>query len=138
MVTLQKEPPGPPEAPSTMKKQARRIILGQLGLLGLLALAALVAGARPLGVGLGILAGLGDTLLVLWGILSGMGKPPQQAALAMHRLMFLRIAVLLVWTVAALKLKSQPVLVLLSFVCLNVGLVMQMARCHLGDKKQQP
>ncbi|MGM9518973.1 MAG: hypothetical protein ACI3X3_09900 [Acidaminococcus sp.] len=121
-----------------MKKQARRIVLGQLALLGLLALAALGFGARPLGVGLGILAGLGDTLLVLWGILSGMGKPPQQAALAMHRLMFLRIAVLLVWTVAALKLKSQPVLVLLSFVCLNIGLVMQMARCHLGDKKQQP
>ena len=138
MVALQKEPPGTPEAPSDMKKQARRIVLGQLALLGLLALAALAFGARPLGVGLGILAGLGDTLLVLWGILSGMGKPPQQAALAMHRLMFLRIAVLLVWTVAALKLKSQPVLVLLSFVCLNVGLVMQMARCHLGDKKQQP
>lgn len=136
MVSLQKEPPGPPEAPSDMKKQARRIILGQLVLLGFLALVALAAGARPLGVGLGILAGLGDTLLVLWGILSGMEKPPQQAALSMHRLMFLRIGVLLIWTVAALKLKSQPVLVLLSFVCLNVGLVMQMARCHLGDTKQ--
>lgn len=138
MVSLQKEPPDIPEAPSDMKKQARRIILGQLVLLGLLALVALAFGASPPGVGLAILAGLGDTLLVLWGILSGMGKPPQQAALAMHRLMFLRIAVLLVWTVAALKLKSQPVLVLLSFVCLNLGLVMQMARCHLGDKKQQP
>lgn len=134
MVALKKEPPGTPEASSDMKKQARRIVQGQLVLLGLLALAALGFGARPLGIGLGILAGLGDTLLVLWGILSGMGKPPQQAALAMHRLMFLRIAVLLIWTVAALKLKSQPVLVLLSFVCLNVGLVMQMARCHLGDK----
>lgn len=138
MVPLQKEPPDIPEAPSDMKKQARRIVLGQLVLLGALALVALAFGASPPGVGLAILAGLGDTLLVLWGILSGMGKPPQQAALAMHRLMFLRIAVLLVWTVAALKLKSQPVLVLLSFVCLNLGLVMQMARCHLGDKKQQP
>lgn len=138
MVALQKEPPGLPEAPSGMKGQAGRIILGQLALLGLLSLAALGAGAGPLGTGLGALAGLGDTLLVLWGILSGMKKTPQQAALAMHRLMFLRIGVLLVWTVAALKLESQPVLVLLGFVCLNVGLVMQMARCHLGDKKQQP
>ncbi|WP_317303077.1 hypothetical protein [Acidaminococcus timonensis] len=138
MDALQKEPPGTPEAPSGMKQQVRRIVLGQLVLQGLLALVALGAGAVPLGVFLGVLAGLEDTLLVLWGILSGMGKPPRQAALSMHCLMFLRIGVLLVWTVAALKLQCQPVLVLLSFVCLNAGLVMQMVRCHLGDKKQQP
>lgn len=78
MVSLQKEPPGPPEAPSDIKKQARRIILGQLVLLGFLALVALAAGARPLGIGLGILAGLGDTLLVLWGILSGMENHPSR------------------------------------------------------------
>ena len=74
-----------------MKQQVRRIVLGQLVLQGLLALVALGAGAVPLGVFLGVLAGLEDTLLVLWGILSGMGKPPRQAALSMHRLMFLRI-----------------------------------------------
>lgn len=64
-----------------------------------------------------------------------MGKPPAQAALSMHRMMFLRIAVLLGLTVLALREKWQSVLVLAGFLVLNIGLIIQLAKSRPGCRK---
>ena len=75
-----------------------------------------------------------DTALFLWGVHRGMGKPPAQAALSMHRMMFLRIAVLLGLTVLAAG-KWQSVLVLAGFLVLNIGLIIQLAKSRPGCRK---
>ena len=104
--------------------------------LGLLFLAGVLLGGGHLpGALLGTASGLMDTALFLWGVHRGMGKPPAQAALSMHRMMFLRIAVLLGLTVLALREKWQSVLVLAGFLVLNIGLIIQLAKSRPGCRK---
>ena len=116
-------------------RQLRQVFLRQLAL-GLLFLAGVLLGGGHLpGALLGTASGLMDTALFLWGVHRGMGKPPAQAALSMHRMMFLRIAVLLGITVLALREKWQSVLVLAGFLVLNIGLIIQLAKSRPGCRK---
>lgn len=116
-------------------RQLRSLFLKQLALGLAFLLAVLLLGGTLPGALLGSAAGLADTALFLWGVRRGMEKEPAQAALSMHRLMFLRIAVLLGFTLAALRGKWQPVLVLSGFLILNLGLVIQLARSRPGCRK---
>ena len=115
--------------------QLRSLFRKQAVLAGCFLVLALVSGGDGRGAVLGTAAGLSDTFLVLWGIHRGMRKEPGKAALAMHRTMFCRIAVLLCWTLLALRYRWQPVLVMAGFLILNVGLIIQMARCRLGCRE---
>lgn len=115
--------------------QLQSLFWKQAVLAGCFLVLALILGGDARGAALGTAAGLSDTFQILWGIRQGMRKEPAQAVLAMHRTMFTRIALLLCWTVLALRNRWQPVLVLAGFLVLNVGLIIQMACCHLGCRK---
>lgn len=115
--------------------QLQSLFWKQVVLAGCFLILALILGGDARGAALGTAAGLSDTFQILWGIRRGMRKEPAQAALAMNRTMFTRIALLLCWTVLALRNRWQPVLVLAGFLVLNVGLIIQMACCHLGCRK---
>lgn len=115
--------------------QLQSLFWKQAVLAGCFLILALILGGDARGAALGTAAGLSDTFQILWGIRQGMRKEPAQAALVMHRTMFTRIALLLCWTVLALRNRWQPVLVLAGFLVLNVGLIIQMACCHLGCRK---
>lgn len=126
---------GPETLFQHLGQQLRQVFLRQL-VLGLVFLGgALLAGGSLPGSLLGTASGLMDTALFLWGVRRGMGKPPAQAALSMHRLMFLRIAVLLGLTILALRARWQPALVLSGFLVLNVGLIIQLAKSRPGCGK---
>ena len=116
--------------------QLRSLFWKQAVLAGCFLVLALILGGDARGAALGTAAGLSDTFQILWGIRRGMRKEPVQAALAMHRTMFTRIAFLLCWTVLALRNRWQPVLVLAGFLVLNVGLIILMACCRLGCRKR--
>ena len=115
--------------------QLQSLFWKQAVLAGCFLVLALILGGDARGAALGVAAGLSDTFQILWGIRRGMQKEPAPAALAMHRTMFTRIALLLCWTVLALRNRWQPVLVLAGFLVLNVGLIIQMACCRLGCRK---
>ncbi len=84
---------------------------------------------------LGILAGWGDVILVLWGIWTGMQKEAPRAAAHMHRLMLVRILFLLGLTVVTIRSHWNPVLLFAGFLLYHVFFFIQLVQQPLDVKK---
>ncbi|MBS5518883.1 MAG: hypothetical protein SOU94_04625 [Acidaminococcus sp.] len=122
----------PHPLPPSLRRDILRLAALQALAIPLVGGLAFMFSPQPGGWLLGCLAGWCDSALFLYGLYSGMKKAPQQAAISMHRMMFVRLGAVLVFVLIGLKLNWGGHRVLFSYLLFYGLLLIQMARKGIG------
>ena len=122
----------PHPLPPSLRRDILRLAALQALAIPLVGGLAFMFSPQPGGWLMGCLAGWCDSALFLYGLYSGMKKDPQQAAISMHRMMFVRLGAVLGVVLIGLKLNWGGHRVLFSYLLFYGLLLIQMARKGIG------